>query len=114
MSIPSRPGRSGRRRLAALSAAAMLTFAAACGGTTGEETTTGSEGNEGGEDLPLIYGVFATPLEEPWDGAIHAFNEVLSLQPSDAPSRMYIERCGYWRDNPPAPNWDGVWVLTEK
>ena len=22
--------------------------------------------------LPLVYGVFATPLEEPWDGAIHA------------------------------------------
>ncbi|HEU4515198.1 MAG TPA: BMP family protein [Nocardioidaceae bacterium] len=54
-----------------MAAAATLTLLAACGGTTGEETTTGG-GGEGGEDLPLIYGVFATPLEEPWDGAIHA------------------------------------------
>ena len=69
MSSQSRRTRIGRRSLAAVAAAATLTMLAACGGTTGEETTTGGEG---GEDLPLIYGVFATPLEEPWDGAIHA------------------------------------------
>lgn len=51
-----------------MAAAVALTLAAACGGTTGEEPT----GGDGGEDVPLIYGVFATPLEEPWDGAIHA------------------------------------------
>ena len=69
MSSQPRRTRIGRRSLAAVAAAATLTMLAACGGTTGEETTTGGEG---GEDLPLIYGVFATPLEEPWDGAIHA------------------------------------------
>ena len=58
MSSQSRRTRIGRRSLAAVAAAA-----------TGEETTSGSGG---AEDLPLIYGVFATPLEEPWDGAIHA------------------------------------------
>jgi basic membrane protein A len=51
-----------------MAAAVALTLVAACGGTTGEEST----GGDGGEDVPLIYGVFATPLEEPWDGAIHA------------------------------------------
>lgn len=71
MSSQSRRSWTGRRSLAAVAAAATLTLLAACGGTTGEETTTGG-GGEGGEDLPLIYGVFATPLEEPWDGAIHA------------------------------------------
>jgi basic membrane protein A and related proteins len=69
MSSQPRRTRIGRRSLAAVAAAATLTMLAACGGTTGEETTTGGEG---AEDLPLIYGVFATPLEEPWDGAIHA------------------------------------------
>lgn len=63
--------RSWRHRLLAAAAASTLTVLAACGGTTGEETTSGGGGAEG-EDLPLIYGVFATPLEEPWDGAIHA------------------------------------------
>lgn len=69
MSSQSRRPRIGRRSLAAVAAAATLTMLAACGGTTGEETTSGGGG---AEDLPLIYGVFATPLEEPWDGAIHA------------------------------------------
>ena len=41
---------------------------AACGGTTGNENDKTSGSNA---DAPLVYGVFATPLEEPWDGAIH-------------------------------------------
>jgi basic membrane lipoprotein Med (substrate-binding protein (PBP1-ABC) superfamily) len=47
-----------------LAAAAL----AACGGTTGNENDKSSGSNA---DAPLVYGVFATPLEEPWDGAIH-------------------------------------------
>lgn len=27
---------------------------------------------ETGEELPLFYGAYATPIEEPWDGVIHA------------------------------------------
>jgi len=56
-----------QRRAGLLAAAAAVLLVAACGGTTGDE---GSDG--GDSDLPLVYGVFATPLEEPWDGAIHA------------------------------------------
>lgn len=54
-----------RRRLARLSAIAVVALlAAACGGNTGET-------DSGSSEVPLVYGVFATPLEEPWDGAIH-------------------------------------------
>ena len=56
-----------RRSLWAASAALCLTIMTACGGTTGEETGIGTNA-----EAPLVYGVFATPLEEPWDGAIHA------------------------------------------
>lgn len=57
-----------RRALLVASAAALAVSLAGCGGNTGEDkTTSGSD-----EDAPLVYGVFATPLEEPWDGAIHA------------------------------------------
>lgn len=56
-----------RRRAGLVAAGAALLLVAACGGTTGESETT-----SGDSDLPLVYGVFATPLEEPWDGAIHA------------------------------------------
>ena len=73
-------------------AAAAALVLAACGGTTGSTTTSSSSSDSGssssggsasGEsssggpstgastDKPLVYGVFATPLEEPWDGAVH-------------------------------------------
>ncbi|KHL16421.1 UNVERIFIED_CONTAM: ABC transporter substrate-binding protein [Mumia flava] len=55
------------RTTAAVAASSLALLAlAACGGSTGEESET-ADG-----DAPLVYGVFATPLEEPWDGAIHA------------------------------------------
>lgn len=87
--------RGSRIRLVG-SAAALLLALSACGGNTGEspsssaassaaagsdtaasapaatsDSAAGSSAPTGGKK-PLIYGVFATPLEEPWDGAIHA------------------------------------------
>ena len=70
MNVSSPQGRRSSRPsrvLGALAATATLLLAAACGGTTGNESAS-----KAGADLPLVYGVFATPLEEPWDGAIHA------------------------------------------
>lgn len=69
MRIPTRP-HARRPRLAAALAAAALTLLAACGGNTGQEAS--GDGSGDAADVPFIYGVFATPLEEPWDGAIHA------------------------------------------
>ena len=65
-----RRNRSRRRRAGLAGAVATLFLATACGGATGEEGSGGGDGSGG--DLPLVYGAFATPLEEPWDGAIHA------------------------------------------
>jgi basic membrane protein A and related proteins len=62
-----RPSRV-RRQAGLLAAGIAVLLVAACGGTTGESETSSS----GDGDLPLVYGAFATPLEEPWDGAIHA------------------------------------------
>lgn len=70
-----------RRRGAAITSvvAAAALVLAACGGTTGSTSAAGSNapgsstaGETGaGAAKPLVYGVFATPLEEPWDGAVH-------------------------------------------
>lgn len=65
-----------RRRLLGLTAVAMLSLTAGCGGTTGKEEPAG-QGAQGGQsgssaaEAPLVYGAFATPIEEPWDGVIH-------------------------------------------
>jgi basic membrane protein A len=71
----SRRSTGGGRFWRVLAASAVLALlVAGCGGNTGEDKATSSAtgGAKTAAALPLIYGVFATPLEEPWDGAIHA------------------------------------------
>ncbi|MBK5249056.1 MAG: BMP family protein [Actinomycetales bacterium] len=72
MTRPRPTSRSPRRRF--ISVAGLVTAAslvlAACGGNTGDAPTGAATG--GGSDRPFVFGAFATPLEEPWDGAIHA------------------------------------------
>jgi adenylate cyclase len=31
-----------------------------------------------------------------------------------SPSRVFLERCEFFKANPPGENWDGVWTLTSK
>jgi basic membrane protein A and related proteins len=53
------------------------TFAIAAVAMASAGTTAGSVA--AGDDEPLlVYGVFATPLEEPWDGAIHTAIEAVA------------------------------------
>ena len=59
-----------RRMIGATAVAAVM---AATVGPVAQATTT----PEDGEPL-LVYGVFATPLEEPWDGAIHTAIEAVA------------------------------------
>lgn len=79
--------RSARRRFRGVAVTSVAAIAAvvlaACGGTTGSETSSSTsesaassesapaDSGSASTDKPLVYGVFATPLEEPWDGAVH-------------------------------------------
>jgi len=58
-----------------------------------------------------------------WDEAIETFkvsNECENLRYPELagkktnPSLIYIERCEYFKQNPPGADWDGVYTLTEK
>jgi hypothetical protein len=42
------------------------------------------------------------------------FAQALALDPSDGPSRVYVERCTYFIDNPPSEDWDGIFTMTMK
>ena len=64
---PIAPRRRRTALVAGLAASALVL--AAYGGTTGEEE---GDSSSAGEDTISVFGAFATPLEEPWDGAIHA------------------------------------------
>jgi len=52
--------------------------------------------------------------ERRWMDAIKAFRDALALNPKDYVSEMYIKRCQHLNDNPPADDWDGVWVMKTK
>ncbi|MCH7575034.1 MAG: adenylate/guanylate cyclase domain-containing protein [Candidatus Marinimicrobia bacterium] len=54
-----------------------------------------------------------------WDGAIKKFTESEKLEEvfpkrPTTPSRVYVDRCGYFKENPPGADWDGSWSLTAK
>ena len=49
-----------------------------------------------------------------WDAATSAFGEALTLNPNDKLSQIYIDRCTKLKKNPPAGEWDGVWVMEDK
>ena len=42
------------------------------------------------------------------------FNDALTIDPEDGPSRIYLERCQDLQQNPPAKDWDGVYVMKTK
>jgi adenylate cyclase len=42
------------------------------------------------------------------------FSEALALDPSDGPSRVYLERSTNYRQMPPPAEWDGVYEMTSK
>jgi adenylate cyclase len=52
--------------------------------------------------------------ERNWQDAENTFRQVLTIAPSDGPSRLFVNRCKQYRDYPPAKDWDGVFKLTEK
>lgn len=49
-----------------------------------------------------------------WDKALTGFKSVLEEVPEDKPSKIYIERCEYFKLTPPSPEWDGVFNRAEK
>lgn len=49
-----------------------------------------------------------------WDNAEAAFLQCLQLNASDRPSALFLERIRQFRQQPPADDWDGVWVAGGK
>lgn len=46
--------------------------------------------------------------------ALEAFQEALAMDPEDGPSKVYVERCTFYLENPPPEDWDGVFVMKTK
>jgi adenylate cyclase len=46
--------------------------------------------------------------------AIELFSKALALEPDDAVTQLYLERCQDYLKEPPPENWDGVFTMTTK
>lgn len=53
-------------------------------------------------------------LKRRWRDAIPLFEEALAHWPADGPSRLMIERCMTYRNDPPGEGWDGVFRFERK
>lgn len=49
-----------------------------------------------------------------FDGALEDFKSALHTDPHDGPSRIFVDRCVMYKKNPPANDWDGVFVMKTK
>jgi adenylate cyclase len=49
-----------------------------------------------------------------WDNAILVFEEIQATEPNLYAAQVYIQRCFSLKKNPPAPEWDGVYLMTTK
>ena len=59
--------------------------------------------------------MIAAYRRQDWPGAERLAAECRELQPElEGLYDLYQERCQYYRENPPGPDWDGVFVATSK
>jgi adenylate cyclase len=64
--------------------------------------------------LPVWQSAMDAYTAGKWAEARNAFASVLDLRPGDPPAVLYAARCEHFLTNSPAPDWDGVWEMTEK
>ena len=68
--------------------------------------------------LSALIGAYEAGLDcyerRDWANAIRHFGDALEVLPGDQPSRIFIDRCRYYSDNPPPENWNGVWIMEDK
>jgi adenylate cyclase len=56
----------------------------------------------------------AAYLARRWEEASEGFCEAMGVDPTDGPSRTYLERCTIYAKEPPPMDWEGVFVLRTK
>ena len=66
-------------------------------------------------DLVKQYEVgHALYKERDFVAAKEAFKLALAIEPTDGPSKTFVDRCDSYITSPPADDWDGVFTLTDK
>tara|TARA_R110002110_G_scaffold216406_6_gene430419 strand:+ start:334 stop:2061 length:1728 start_codon:yes stop_codon:yes gene_type:complete len=69
-------------------------------------------------DTADAFGAFASGLqhyrEGDWNKATSMFDDCLKARPDDQPAQIFLKRIEQLKENPPGPDWNGVWHLDAK
>ena len=66
------------------------------------------------EEQELFSRMFTRYHAREWDEALDILHKLLSLKPESKLFRLYVERITHYRQEPPPPEWDGVFTHTTK
>ncbi|MGH6740732.1 MAG: adenylate/guanylate cyclase domain-containing protein, partial [Bradyrhizobium sp.] len=68
--------------------------------------------------LAALISAYETGLDcyerRDWAQAIRCFGNALEIAPCDQPSKIFIDRCRYYRGHAPSDEWNGVWIMDDK
>jgi adenylate cyclase len=64
--------------------------------------------------LSVFQKGFQYYLDRQWEKALECFQFCVKYKKEDRPSAVYLRRIHSYIKSPPPPDWDGVFVLTEK
>jgi adenylate cyclase len=53
-------------------------------------------------------------LQKEWNKALLYFRKILELDAMDFQAKIFIQRCMYFNEHPPAEDWNGVYILSHK
>lgn len=69
-------------------------------------------------EMAELTDIFAAGLaayrQQEWEAAARLFTECLACQPKDGPSQVFLTRIAALKENPPQPDWAGLWSLDSK
>lgn len=78
----------------------------------------GMKETDSAAELEQFLGYFAEGVagyfSRRWTDAGKAFEAALALRPDDYPARLHLERIRAYQQQPPADDWDGVFVMKTK
>jgi len=66
------------------------------------------------EVIELYEDAFEFYQKKKWEKAIEMLIKISKLMPDDLATKNLIERCEYYKKNPPPKGWDGTWVMKTK
>ena len=66
------------------------------------------------EDTKLFHNALRLFREQKWDAAEQVLQELLSVEPDTYLFKLYLQRIGVFRTNPPPADWDGVVTFETK